>query len=65
MQAEAVARGLRGQPAITVRLMFGLAISTCVHGDWLFPATAHPNRDTLLDELTAFTLHGLHARQAE
>ncbi|HEY1967157.1 MAG TPA: helix-turn-helix domain-containing protein [Pseudonocardia sp.] len=65
MQAEATARGLRGQPAISVRFMFGLAISTCVHGDWLFDSARYPERDTLLDELTAFTLRGLDAGEAD
>jgi AcrR family transcriptional regulator len=58
MRAESQARGFRGEAPINVRLMFGLAITMSVHGDWLFTAKSIPERDTLLDELTTFTLLG-------
>jgi AcrR family transcriptional regulator len=59
MRAESRARGFRGAAPINVRLMFGLAITMSVHGDWLFTAQNIPDTDTLVDELTAFTLLGL------
>ncbi len=59
MRAESEERGFRGTAPINVRLMFGLALTMSVHGDWLFTAQNRPDNDTLLDELTAFTLLGL------
>ncbi len=61
MAAETAARGFRGPPWMNVRFMFGLAISMSLHGDWLFTADRRPDRRTMLDELTAFTLRGLGA----
>jgi AcrR family transcriptional regulator len=59
MRAESQARGFRGAAPVNVRLMFGLAITMSLHGDWLFTAQNTPDADTLLDELTTFTLLGL------
>jgi len=59
MAAETRERGFRGQPWISVRFMVGLAISMSLHRDWLFTAERLPDRETLLEELTAFTLNGL------
>jgi AcrR family transcriptional regulator len=59
MRVESETRGFRGLPSINVRLMFGLAITMSLHGDWLFTPNDRPDRETLLDELTAFTLNGL------
>lgn len=61
MRIEAAARGFRGDPSISVRFLFGLAMTAQVHDDWLFGVKAHPTQDELLDELTGFTLWGLGA----
>jgi AcrR family transcriptional regulator len=61
MAAESASRGFRGSPAVNVRFMFGLAVTVCVHGDWLF-AAERPSRDAMLDEITGFTLSGLGDR---
>jgi AcrR family transcriptional regulator len=62
MRAESQARGFRGAAPINVRLMFGLAITMSIHGDWLFTSENTPDADALLDELTNFTLLGLTGR---
>lgn len=65
MAAESVARGFRGPPPINVRFMFGLAISMSVHGEWLFTPDHRPSRELMLEELTAFTLHGLASSEQQ
>jgi AcrR family transcriptional regulator len=59
MSAEASARGYALDPAILARVMFGLALAVSVHGDWIFGPTAKPDRELLLDQLAAFTNHGM------
>lgn len=61
LRTEGAARGFTGDAATHVRLMFGLAITACVHGDWLFPADQRPTREHLLRATTSFTLYGLGA----
>lgn len=45
--------------------MVGLAISMSLHRDWLFTAERRPDRETLLNELTAFTLKGLGSSEPD
>jgi|SRR5215208_6492540 len=47
-----------GDPAITVRLTFGLVMSAVLHTDVLFP-TGAPTRDELIDELTRYMWQGV------
>lgn len=65
LETEAAAREFAGHPALNVRFMFGLAITACVHGDWIFPQDRRPSREELLRETTAFTLRGLGAKPDE
>jgi AcrR family transcriptional regulator len=48
-----------GDPAITVRLTFGLVMSSVLHADLLFPTGSPPTRDELVDELTRYMWQGL------
>ena len=59
MKAEGRARGYALDPAIAARMMFALALALTVHGEWIFGPTAGLSRDFLLDQLTAFTKHGM------
>jgi AcrR family transcriptional regulator len=63
LATESQARGFRGSPAVNLRLMFGLALSVSVHGDWLFYHNEDADREQMLDEVTAFTLYGLGTRR--
>jgi len=45
-------------PALTVRLTFGLVLSAVIHGEILFPAGS-PSRARMVDELTRYMLHGI------
>lgn len=49
-------------PALAVRLTFGLVMSAAVFDTWLFPAGELPSRDRVVDELTEYMLRGLTAR---
>jgi AcrR family transcriptional regulator len=56
-------RGLVLDPAITPRLMFGMAVAAGVHADWLFGPQSPPDRERVIDELTALTVFGLAGPQ--
>jgi AcrR family transcriptional regulator len=47
------------QPAITVRLTFGMVLSAVVHSDILFPSGMPLSRKKIIDELTGYMLHGI------
>ncbi|MGV0791469.1 TetR/AcrR family transcriptional regulator [Mycolicibacterium sp. XJ1819] len=46
-------------PALTVRLTFGMVLSTVEHAELLFVDAAKPARRALVDELTLYVLHGV------
>lgn len=46
-------------PMLAVRLTFGLVMSAAVFDDWLFGPRTRPSREHLIDELTAYMMHGL------
>lgn len=46
-------------PAITVRLTFGMVLSAVIHTDILFPAGPPLTRTGIVDELTRYMLHGI------
>jgi hypothetical protein len=46
-------------PAITVRLTFGMVLSAVIHADILFPAGLPLTRTEIVDELTRYMLHGI------
>lgn len=45
--------------ALTTRLSFGLLLSAAVHADLLFPQQHPVSRDTLVDQLSGYLLHGI------
>jgi AcrR family transcriptional regulator len=47
------------EPAITVRLTFGMVLSTVVHSDILFPSGVPLSRKKLINGLTRYMLHGI------
>jgi AcrR family transcriptional regulator len=59
---EAGSRGLQMDAPIITRVIFGLALVSTVHADWLFPPGVHPGRERLLTELTELTVHGVADR---
>ena len=46
-------------PVSTVRLTFGMVLSTIEHADLFFGDGARPTRDEIVDELTHFMLYGV------
>jgi len=62
MKAETGVRGWALDPAVLVRMMFGLVTTLSMHGEWLFGPGARPAREHLLDQLTVFTVHGMSGR---
>ena len=46
-------------PAITVRLTFGMVLSAVIHDDILFPAGRQLSRSRVVDELTRYMFHGI------
>lgn len=46
-------------PAMTVRLTFGMVMSTVVHADVLFPGGLKLTKRRLINELTRYMLHGI------
>lgn len=46
-------------PAMTVRLTFGMVLSTAIHADVLFPGGMKLSKRRLVDELTGYMLHGI------
>lgn len=48
-----------GDPAITVRLTFGLVLSAVLHSDVLFPSGSPPTREELINELTSYMWSGI------
>lgn len=46
-------------PAITVRLTFGMVMSVVIHGEILFHGGSPPSRRRIVDELTRYMLHGI------
>ena len=53
-------RGLPSRdPAITVRLTFGMVLSAVIHADILFPTGPPLTRTEIIDELTRYMFHGI------
>jgi hypothetical protein len=48
-------------PDITVRLTFGMVLSTVQHADIFFASRVHPSREELVEHLTRYMLHGISA----
>ena len=46
-------------PVATVRLTFGLVLSTVEHAELFFAQGERPSREELIDQLTHFTLYGV------
>jgi AcrR family transcriptional regulator len=46
-------------PVTTVRLTFGLVLSTVEHAELFFAARKRPSRDEIIDQLTRFMLYGV------
>ncbi|WP_174183794.1 TetR/AcrR family transcriptional regulator [Nocardia barduliensis] len=46
-------------PAITVRLTFGMVLSVVIHADLLFPGEVALSRAEAIEELTRYVLHGV------
>ncbi len=46
-------------PAITVRLTFGMVLSAVIHADLLFAGGSAPSRANAITELTHYLLHGI------
>jgi AcrR family transcriptional regulator len=46
-------------PVATVRLTFGLVLSTVEHAELFFAERERPSREELIDQLTHFTLYGV------
>lgn len=46
-------------PALTVRLTFGMAFATVIHRDMLFPSGPARSRQELVDEMTLYMMHGI------
>jgi AcrR family transcriptional regulator len=46
-------------PAITVRLTFGMVLSTVEHAELFFPGDMRLSRRELVDQLTHYMLHGI------
>jgi AcrR family transcriptional regulator len=46
-------------PAITVRLTFGMVLSAVIHADILFPSGPRLTRTRIVDELTRYMFHGI------
>jgi AcrR family transcriptional regulator len=46
-------------PAITVRLTFGMVLAAVIHSDILFPGGQPLSRTKLVDQLTRYMLHGI------
>jgi AcrR family transcriptional regulator len=61
LEFEANARGYAMNAPILTRVIFGLALVSTVHADWLFPAGIHPGRDKLVAELTELTVRGVRS----
>jgi len=53
-----------GDPVLTVRLTFGLVLSTVVNADLLFAGDDRITRDRVVAEVTRFMLHGVAHRDA-
>jgi AcrR family transcriptional regulator len=51
-------------PDITVRLTFGMVLSTVQHADIFFASRVHPSRRELVDHLTRYMLHGISTDSA-
>ena len=49
----------RPRAGMTVRLTFGMVMSTVIHADVLFPARRKPSKRVLIDELTNYVLYGI------
>jgi energy-converting hydrogenase Eha subunit F len=61
MEVEAANRGWKLDAEITIRLLFGMLMSTTVHANWLFRRPA-PSRDRMLSELAALGVYGMSGR---
>lgn len=59
---EAGERGYALDPPVTIRVMFGMVLTSAVHADWLFAPGRHPGRERLLAELARMTVDGLAHR---
>jgi AcrR family transcriptional regulator len=58
-------RGFRAfDPMVQTRLMFGLALATAVHGDWMFDGATgeRPGPERLIEEMAQLTIHGAYDR---
>lgn len=61
IEAERDARGFRRfDPALTARLMLGLAASQVAFGEWTYVGSAHepPTEDEIIEEMALFTIFG-------
>lgn len=54
------ASGRSLHPRITPRLMFAMVTATSLFDGWLFGTGDQPDRESVLDELTALTVYGLN-----
>jgi AcrR family transcriptional regulator len=61
MEVEARTRGWKLDAEVTIRLLFGMLMSTTVHANWLFNQPP-PSRDRMLAELAALGVYGMSAR---
>jgi AcrR family transcriptional regulator len=46
-------------PAVTVRLTFGMVLSTVEHAELFFAADVRPSRRELVDQMTRYAMHGI------
>jgi len=62
LAVEAAERGYPVDAPVTIRLMFGIVLTSAVHADWLFAPGRHPGRRRLLAELSSLTVFGVANR---
>jgi AcrR family transcriptional regulator len=54
----------RFDPVVQARLMFGMALSLAVHGDWMFDGATgrRPGADEFVEAMARLTIHGAYDR---